>query len=42
MILSLPRKFDQQCEAMLSVIRVGKVLPNFLPITLGHVIESQR
>jgi len=38
----LAEKFDQQCEAMLGVIGVSKVLPNLPPIALGYVIESQR
>jgi hypothetical protein len=38
----LAEKLDEQCEAMLSVVGVGKVLPNLLPIAFGHVIEPQR
>src|SRR6516225_4027396 len=40
--LVLAEELDQECKVMLGIVRARMMLPNLLPIALGHVVEAQR
>jgi hypothetical protein len=40
--LVLAEKLDQERKIVVSVVSASVVLPDFLPVTLSHVVEAQR